>query len=128
MMSLFMNYELLQQLKQWRDEQARIEGVETYRVMNNATLEALITRMPTSLAELLEVKGIKEAKSRRYGKVLLQMVQAQQSVGEAESGAVAASDVQGMGAGGQVAEPVVDRPLTVSQFLDSLNIELSGRS
>lgn len=133
-MILRMNYGLLQQLKQWRDEQARIEGVESYRVLNNAALEALITRMPTSLAELLEVKGIKEAKSRRYGKTLLQMIQVQQSVGGAESGAVAETDLQSMGAGGRVAEftesamsePVTDQPLTVSQFLDSLNIELSG--
>ncbi|MGB4834195.1 MAG: exodeoxyribonuclease VII large subunit [Candidatus Moraniibacteriota bacterium] len=128
-----MNYELLQQLKQWRDEQARIEGVETYRVMNNATLEALIARRPSTLAELLEVKGIKEAKSRRYGKALLQMLQAQASSGDA-GGDAETGEVRGVESREQVAESVgpealpsaVEAPLTVSQFLDSLNLELSG--
>lgn len=131
-MSFFMNYELLQQLKQWRDEQARIEGVETYRVMNNATLEALIARMPTNPAELLEVKGIKEAKSRRYGKALLGMIatfgggtdegdEANVSFGKEartlnqESGEKKSEERSGP-----------EEPLTVSQFLDSLNVELSG--
>ncbi|MGB4942549.1 MAG: exodeoxyribonuclease VII large subunit, partial [Candidatus Moraniibacteriota bacterium] len=127
-----MNYELLQQLKQWRDEQARIEGVEAYRVMNNATLEALIARMPATPAELLEVKGIKEAKSRRYGKALLGMLA---SFGEGTTegdevsipfGKEVSTSNQAPGEKESEASHGPEEPLTVSQFLDSLNVELSG--
>ncbi len=127
-----MNYELLQHLKQWRDEQARIEGVEAYRVMNNATLEALITRMPTTSAELLEVKGIKEAKSRRYGKVLLGMLASFDegaTEGDATSISFEKEAIRSDQASGEKESEVgcaVEEPLTVSQFLDSLNLELSG--
>lgn len=126
-----MDYELLQQLKQWRDEQSRIEGVETYRVMNNATLEALINRMPMSLAELLEVKGIKEAKQRRYGKALLSLLAASRSeAADGEEQVPLGKETrllnQESGESDSEANSSPEDPLTVSQFLESLNIELSG--
>lgn len=115
-----MNYELLNALRSWRDEQARVEGVEGYRVLNNAALEELVRKLPKNKDELCEVKGIKDAKYRKYGKTLLMMI-ADHSGDEvvskvAESTPAAVLDAP--------LEPVL--PLSVSQFLDSLNLELSG--
>lgn len=114
-----MNYELLTALRHWRDEQARAEGVEGYRVLNNAALEELVRKLPKDKEALCEVKGIKDAKYRKYGKTLLAMI-ADLAGGEAkaESGATAMAVPE--------IPPMSDAPLSVSQFLDSLNLELSG--
>lgn len=115
-----MNYELLNALRAWRDEQARVEGVESYRVLNNAALEELVRKLPRDKDTLCEVKGIKDAKYRKYGKTLLAMIadlasgEAVPTVSEATSTAVPEIST----------EPA--SPLSVSQFLDSLNLELSG--
>lgn len=128
-----MTHGLLQALRRWRDEQARIEGVETYRVMNNATLEALVGRMPTTLLELLEVKGIKSAKSKKYGRVLLNILEAHQA-----SNTVNAPIFSSKESGNRIhefeekeseterEETLSHEPLSVSQFLDGMNVELSG--
>lgn len=128
-----MSQKLMQALRRWRDEQARIEGVETYRVMNNATLEALVGRMPTTMLELLDVKGIKAAKSKKYGKILLNILETYKT-GDTSSVADSFSKDSGikkseLGAeerGVEILETVNYEPLTVSQFLDGINVELSG--
>ncbi len=116
-----MNYELLSALRAWRDEQARVESAEGYRVLNNAALEELARVLPTDKDTLCAVKGIKEAKYRRYGKTLIALIS--QYVPDGNETAQEAPNVTLPGP-----EPPVGpaEPLTVSQFLDSLNIELSG--
>lgn len=131
-----MNYELLTALRNWRDEQARTEGVEGYRVLNNAALEELARTLPTTKEALCEVKGIKDAKYRKYGKTLLGMVASFTggSGGATESEQAIAAFEQGLlvpreGGVGEEQEGVPAgpaEPLSVSQFLDSLNMELSG--
>ncbi len=113
-----MNYELLNALRAWRDEQARVEGVEGYRVLNNAALEELVRTLPRDKDALCQVKGIKDAKYRKYGKTLLAMIAeiAGQEGPLLESEVVSAAEL----------ETSSSEPLSVSQFLDSLNIELSG--
>lgn len=106
---------LLNELRNWRNNQARIEGVEQYRVLSNAVLEALVGALPQNKEELLAIKGIKEAKYAKYGKVLLGMIEQYSPKQEGgvinEEGEVSSSE---------------DQTLSVSQFLDGLNIELSG--
>lgn len=130
-----MNYELLTALRQWRDEQARTEGVEGYRVLNNAALEELARTLPDDKDTLCQVKGIKDAKYRKYGKKILSLIAEcssssdQQTEGEK---AIAVFEKESARAHREldtlpetaVTEPA--EPLTVSQFLDSLNMELSG--
>src|SRR3990167_593325 len=65
---------LLNQLRQWRNNQARVEGVETFRVFPNAVLEALVGALPKSKEEMLAIKGIKEAKYRKYGSTILKII------------------------------------------------------
>jgi ATP-dependent DNA helicase RecQ len=75
--------DLLRTLRDWRREQATRESVPAYRVLSNATLEALARRRPQSMPALLAVKGIGEAKLTRYGDELLALMNS----GNAECGA-----------------------------------------
>lgn len=130
-----MNYELLTALRSWRDEQARVEGVEGYRVLNNAALEEVARVLPYDKATLCQVKGIKEAKYRKYGKTLLSMIAActesdssngvQRVLLNGES-RIKNQEFLKEGGGDTESEAATPEPLSVSQFLDSLNIELSG--
>ena len=107
----------------WRNEQAKREGVETYRVFPNATLEAIATSLPKNKEEMLCIKGLKDAKFRRYGQMLLRIIaeNGDQSKDNAEEGA---SDIKYQISG--IEESASDDPLSVSQFLDALNLGLSG--
>jgi exodeoxyribonuclease VII large subunit len=161
---------LLSELRNWRNNQARIEGVEGYRVLSNTVLEALVGALPQTKGEMLAIKGIKEAKFAKYGATLLQMIR-EQAGGTVERpgtayeeafrnrarGAVTATkktksrgneesvdtkrgknddffqslvvppdlevELPSFDGGEKVTE---ENPLSVSQFLDGLNIELSG--
>lgn len=139
---------LLSELRNWRNNQARIEGVEGYRVLSNTVLEALVGALPQNKEELLAIKGIKEAKYAKYGAVLLKMIAAE----GASSGAWSLSETRETGQskkqsgqqyskndaffqslvvsseGSMTEESAVpeEKTLSVSEFLDGLNIELSG--
>src|SRR6185369_8650838 len=116
---------LLNELRNWRNNQARIEGVETFRILPNACLDALVGTLPQNKEQLLSIKGIKEAKFRKYGKVLLEIIGqyggANMVLGtETEISGLPVFEEESMN------ELQSDNPLSVSQFLDGLNIELSG--
>lgn len=119
---------LLNQLRQWRNNQARVEGVEVFRVLPNAALEALTGTLPKNKEEMLAIKGIKEAKYRKYGVVLLKIIQ--ENTSSSASGAKGDSDEkESRIKNPSVAEALAgkeDQTLSVSQFLDGLNVELSG--
>lgn len=123
-----MNQSIIQALREWRSNQARIEGVESYRVLPNACLDALVGALPQSKEELLSIKGIKEAKYQKYGKVLIEIIgryagkSEEQQFLEAETTFLNSPEsfVE------EATENVIEAPLSVSQFLDGLNIELSG--
>ena len=122
---------LLSELRNWRNNQARIEGVEQYRVLSNATLEALIGALPQNKEEMLQVKGIKEAKFGKYGPALLRLIAL--SGGEAREKSVHPKQqknddfFQSLSGGlPEETEAAEEKTLSVSEFLDGLNIELSG--
>ena len=127
---------LLSELRNWRDEQARVEGVEGYRVLNNAALEELARTLPRDKDALCQVKGIKDAKYRRYGKTLLGMIasyaegtapsEGEQAIAFFEQEVSNRKQETGKYTEEKMGEPIADEPLSVSQFLDSLNLELSG--
>lgn len=144
---------LLSELRNWRNNQARIEGVEGYRVLSNTVLEALVGALPQTKDEMLAIKGIKEAKFAKYGATLLRMIAKQRGAveslgGKTESQKRGTNDDFFQSLVGQSVEPQEDtidlearlsnfkdeektetedeQLLSVSQFLDGLNIELSG--
>lgn len=122
---------LLNDLRHWRDQEARTEGVEGYRVLPNAALESIAVALPRTKDDLCSLKGIKEAKFRRYGKKILALVvpylvgetevtsgkrQETDDEKEAQEDIAQASDVQ----------YPISSILSVSDFLEGLNVELSG--
>lgn len=134
---------LLSELRNWRNNQARIEGVEGYRVLSNTVLQALVGALPQSRDEMLAIKGIKEAKFGKYGATLLRMIAEQSGSIPAKKNVEVRSPKKSVKNEGvelgelypfdlelptfeQPEEKEVDQTLSVSQFLDGLNIELSG--
>ena len=130
-----MDAKLLNRLKIWRNDQSRREGVEMFRVLSNATLQAIATEQPLTKDAFFAIKGFKEAKWRRYGAMLLTMV-ADSVEGEVgtgkgrESGTDQAIEIPEVDVDvdtgtGRVSEPA-DEPYTVSSFLDLLNDSFTG--
>ncbi len=62
---------LVDELKAWRLAKARALGVPAYRVLTNRTLVALAAALPSSNAELLQVKGMGPRLVERFGEELL---------------------------------------------------------
>jgi ATP-dependent DNA helicase RecQ len=62
---------LLARLKEWRREQARVQGVPPYVVFHDRTLVEVAARQPRDLDALAQVSGIGAAKLERYGEELL---------------------------------------------------------
>lgn len=117
---------LINELRSWRNEQARIEGVEQYRVLPNAVLDALTGTLPKNKEEMLAIKGIKEAKFSKYGPALLGIIK--KYTKDEETFSVSVSEKEMMMEAGGIPENLesVDQTLSVSGFLDGLNVELSG--
>ncbi|NTW13548.1 MAG: exodeoxyribonuclease VII large subunit [Candidatus Moranbacteria bacterium] len=113
-------------LRMWRAKQASKEGVEPFRVLTNAALDGIAARKPSTSGELMEVKGIKDAKCRQYGKAILEIV-ARAGSG---TGMMPVSEPVGMRSDfsnmSETVSPTEDDILSVSRFLDGLNTELSG--
>jgi ATP-dependent DNA helicase RecQ len=61
-------------LRQWRGQAAREQGVPAYVILHDRTLQELAAHRPRSVAELLAINGIGEAKAGRYGAALLELL------------------------------------------------------
>ena len=61
-------------LKKWRTQKSAMQGVPAYMVMHDTTLFELAQKMPLNVQELGEVYGMGDAKIRRYGKEILEIV------------------------------------------------------
>lgn len=122
-----MNTGLYRKLMAWRNEQAKREGVETYRVFPNATLEAIATNVPKNKEEMLGIKGLKEAKFGRYGQAILGVLNGFELKEVSEGGDLKEeeSTIRNQESG-KIQTNEVDEILSVSQFLDALNLGLSG--
>ena len=62
------------ELKEWRSQTAKDQGVPAYIVFNNRTLAEIAAHHPTTHDELLEISGIGQTKAERYGDALLDMI------------------------------------------------------
>lgn len=58
----------------WRDQEAAKRGVELFRILPNQALDEIVRSLPRTKEELTAIKGIKEAKYREFGNVVLAMV------------------------------------------------------
>lgn len=62
---------VFERLRTLRRRLADEQGVPPYVVFSDATLREMVRRMPTSPEELLEVKGVGQAKMQRFGEAFL---------------------------------------------------------
>jgi exodeoxyribonuclease VII large subunit len=74
----------LRKLTLWRNETAKKEGVELFRVLPNKTLEEIAHKCPGSKAEMIEIKGIKDAKFNKYGRDILGIIKEDQGGAETD--------------------------------------------
>lgn len=108
---------LQRKLSQWREEQARREGLESFKVLSKATLDAIVVALPKTKEELLQVKGIKEKKYQKYGQAILALVAEEIASDDGDEEKLQDSILN---------SDTLHEPLSISQFLDGINTELSG--
>ena len=68
--------ETLDRLRRWRLETARAASVPAYVVFHDSTLTAIAVARPETMAELLRVSGVGDAKLRKYGGEVLEVLRA----------------------------------------------------
>ena len=66
---------LLDQLKAWRMEQARVQSVPAFVIFHDRTLAEIAAARPGNLEALGAISGMGTKKLQRYGAVLLELVQ-----------------------------------------------------
>lgn len=66
--------ELFEALRSLRTRLAREQQIPPYLIFNNATLEDMCRKRPTTPDELLEVSGVGAKKAERYGEAFLEVV------------------------------------------------------
>jgi len=69
-----MDHALFRKLLTWRNQTAKKEGVEAYRIFSNETMRMIMEVGPKSKEELIAIKGIKEKKFDKYGQAILSLV------------------------------------------------------
>ncbi len=92
--------DIIKKLTNLRNELARKMGIETYKVLQNATIFEIADKMPQNNEELLNIKGIGEKKLAQFGDLILQKIH---------------GEVQVKG------QMDLDQIFTVSNFLDYIN-------
>ena len=65
---------LFESLRAWRREAAQALGVPPYVIFHDATLAAIVAAKPADLAGLSHVAGIGEAKLKRHGAAVLELL------------------------------------------------------
>lgn len=107
-----MNDNLLQKLKDWRKDTAQKEGVDLFRVLQNITLESIVSLKPKTKEELMSIKGIRDRKFEKYGNNILELVNVtQKELKYTTDNLVRKGDIH--------------EPLSVSQYLNLLNTQLA---
>ena len=67
-------HKLYRDLRQWRNERAKRDGVPSYVIMRNIQVAEICRNQPHSLAALKEIEGIGEATCTKYGKEILGLI------------------------------------------------------
>jgi len=65
---------LLDELKEWRKQEARTQGVPAYVILHDSSLAGIATSRPTTLTALADIAGIGAKKLERYGTALIGLV------------------------------------------------------
>lgn len=62
---------LFNQLRDWRSERCKKDGVPPYLIFTNQQLATIVKKKPSSLAELAQIEGVGRGKIERYAEELL---------------------------------------------------------
>lgn len=68
------DWPLFNALRDWRSGRAKAEGVPPYIILTNEHLAHVAREKPASLTALGQIRGIGEAKIKRYGRAILEML------------------------------------------------------
>lgn len=68
------DWPLFNTLRDWRNQQAREEGIPPYVICTNRQLAQIARARPSSLGKLATIEGLGKAKIERYGGLILQLV------------------------------------------------------
>jgi len=68
---------LLETLRTWRTEQARVQHVPPYIIFPNKVLEAIAAQHPTTLEKLGKISGMGPAKLEQYGETIITIITAE---------------------------------------------------
>lgn len=104
--SKMMDNDLLQKLKEWRRNTANLEGVEAFQVFANKVLENIADLKPKNKDELMAIKGIRDRKFAKYGEAVLNIINNGEDLKSSDN------------------ENEINKPLSVSKYLDFLNREI----
>jgi exodeoxyribonuclease VII large subunit len=112
---------LRRRLYEWRAERAQRDGVaELFRILPTSTIDAIAMASPTSMDELIQVKGIKDAKAGKYGDEILAVVRG------ISPSALAPMSVQSTGPTDERTDDDAPMTYSVSVYLDILNRAVSA--
>jgi len=110
---------VLRKLTIWRNEKARMEGVDLFRVLPNKSLEEIAIRLPKDKAELTAINGIKEAKFGKYGREILAIVKECAGEGDGER-----NDEEPVFHSRIAQKRQEEKVFSVGEYLDALNARL----
>ena len=65
---------LYQDLKQYRYETSKAEGIKAFQIFSNAQLDALISGMPKNPDEFRKISGFGEVKCEKYGEDIIRIL------------------------------------------------------
>jgi superfamily II DNA helicase RecQ len=68
------DFALFAQLREWRKIEAAEIGVPVYTIFTNEQLAKIAEQKVQARAELREIEGIGEAKAKKYGEAVIQIV------------------------------------------------------
>lgn len=66
--------EIFKELKAYRLTKSRDENIKPYYIYNDKQLKDLILRMPCSKEELMNISGFGEAKAKKYGDAIIEII------------------------------------------------------
>jgi len=65
---------LFNNLRSWRAEYCKKEGIPPYVVCNNKQLAQIVTTRPQTITALMQVEGFGKTKAEKYGKAMLEVL------------------------------------------------------
>src|SRR3989338_10412097 len=123
--------QLIEKLVEFRNLQAKRQGMEGYKVLQYPTIEEIAKVLPTSLDELGKIKGIGPKKLKKYGAAIVALVEScklkvESSTNDVIPSASWRTESRNLDTGSEPGMTDTDnkQTITVSEYLEYLNLVL----